>query len=326
MGLPTGGSYDINTFASWYSYYAAGFVQDDWRVRRNLTVNLGLRFDHDARTREVWTHGERLRYNYANPLAAAAHAAYAKTPIAQLPASAFNVLGGLTFPGSGQTAVYQNNSHLVSPRVGFAWTPKILHGKTVHPRRLRHVRGAGHHRVHGRQRQVLHQPEYQPGRLQPVHVAHRHQQQLSDAAGHAEQPFPHRLPAGHGLLAGLPTFAGQDITFLNPDDEEPLLAALEHRFSTKSDQDMMLEVDYIGNHAVHLPINYTQLNGIPRQYLSTLAMRDPNQTYLANSVANPFSGLQSSQNTATTTSAQLLARYPEFPVGDSASGWSGGAE
>jgi hypothetical protein len=86
---------------------------------------------------------------------------------------------------------------------------------------------------------------------------------------------------------------------------------------------MMLEVVYIGNHAVHLPIKYTQLNGIPRQYLSTLATRDPNQTYLTSSVANPFSGLQTSQNTATTTPVQLLARYPEFPVGDGSTGWSG---
>ena len=74
---------------------------------------------------------------------------------------------------------------------------------------------------------------------------------------------------------------------------------------------------------MHLPINFTQLNGIPRQFLSTLATRDPNQTYLANSVANPFSGLQTSQNTATTTPAQFLARYPEFPVGDGSGGWSG---
>ena len=94
-------------------------------------------------------------------------------------------------------------------------------------------------------------------------------------------------------------------------------------FQQSLTKDLMLEVVYIGNHAVHLPINYTQLNGIPRQYLSTLGTRDPNQNYLTSSVANPFSGLQTSQNTATTTPAQLLARYPEFPVGDSSSGWSG---
>ena len=37
---------------------------------------------------------------------------------------------------------------------------------------------------------------------------------------------------------------------------------------------MVLEAVYIGNHSVHTPINLTQLNGIPRQYLSTLPVRD----------------------------------------------------
>jgi len=45
MGLPTSGSYDLNTYASWYSYYAAGFIQDDWRVKHNLTIDLGLRYE-----------------------------------------------------------------------------------------------------------------------------------------------------------------------------------------------------------------------------------------------------------------------------------------
>src|SRR5579872_6119212 len=136
MGLPytasSGSGYDNNTFASWYSYYGAVFVQDDWRVKRNLTVNLGLRFDHDGPYNE--TYGRTVNgfdSTTPNPLAPAAIAAYAKSPIAQLPASAFNVLGGLRFPGAGGTAVYNNTSHLMSPRVGFAWTPDALHGNTV---------------------------------------------------------------------------------------------------------------------------------------------------------------------------------------------------
>src|SRR5271157_2827053 len=135
MGLPytaSSSTYDINTYASWYSYYAAAFVQDDWRAARNLTINTGLRFDHDVPYNEKY--GRTVNgfdSTTPNPLAAAAQAAYAKSPMAQLPASAFNVPGGLTFPGQGQTAVYQNTSHLVSPRVGFAWTPASLSGKTV---------------------------------------------------------------------------------------------------------------------------------------------------------------------------------------------------
>jgi hypothetical protein len=85
-----------------------------------------------------------------------------------------------------------------------------------------------------------------------------------------------------------------------------------------------VEAGYVGNHAVHLPVSVTQLNGIPRQYLSTLPVRDAAvNTALTASAANPFAGLNTSQNTATTTVAQLLAPYPEFPVGTSASGDSG---
>ncbi len=52
------------------------------------------------------------------------------------------------------------------------------------------------------------------------------------------------------------------------------------------------------------------------QYLSTLPTRDQTAiTALTASVANPFSGLATSQNGTTTTVSQLLARFPEFPVG-----------
>src|SRR5581483_2122834 len=66
-----------------------------------------------------------------NPLQTAAQAAYAKNPIAQVPASAFKVPGGVTFASPGNNSVYQNTSHIVSPRVGFAWTPDAFHNKTV---------------------------------------------------------------------------------------------------------------------------------------------------------------------------------------------------
>jgi hypothetical protein len=85
----------------------------------------------------------------------------------------------------------------------------------------------------------------------------------------------------------------------------------------------MLELVYVGNHGVHLPVAVTQIDGLPRSVLSTLNTRDPAENYLSNSVANPFAGLATSQNTATTTVAQLLAKYPQFPLGYSSGSWSG---
>ena len=327
MGLPTGGSYDLNTYASWYSYYSAGFVQDDWRVKRNLTINLGLRFDHDGPYNEKW--GRTVNgfdTSATNPLSAAATAAYAKSPIAQLPASAFSVLGGLTFPGSGQTAVYQNNSHLVSPRAGFAWTPDILHGKTV-------VRGGFGmfvapvviSRMDVSGKYSTSPNTNQEGFSQTTTMTVTSNNYLTPSATLAN-PYPNGLLAPTGSSLGLSTFAGQAITFMAPVAKSPYSLRWNMGIQQSLSNDLMLEIVYIGNHSVHLPIDSTQLNGIPRQFLSTLPIRDANQSYLTGTAANPFFGLPNTSvsTAANTTAAQLLARYPEFPVGDSGSGWNGG--
>jgi len=329
MGLPytaSSSTYDINTYASWYSYYGAVFVQDDWRVTRDLTLNLGVRFDHDGPYNEKY--GRTVNgfdTTSANPLAAAAQAAYAKSPISQLPANAFSVLGGLTFPGSGQTAVFNNTSHLVSPRLGLAWTPSRFHERTV-------IRGGfgmfvspvtiANMDVNGKYSTTPN--TNQEGFSQSTAFNASNDNYFSPAAT-LNNPYPGGFLQPTGSALGLLTFAGQGITFMNPDVKSPYSLRWNIGVQQSLGSNMMLEVVYIGNHSVHLPIDYTQLNGIPRQYLSTLPLRDANQAYLASTVPNPFYGLSgtSVSANANTTPAQLLARFPEFPAGDSASGWLG---
>jgi hypothetical protein len=88
---------------------------------------------------------------------------------------------------------------------------------------------------------------------------------------------------------------------------------------------LVTEVAYIGNHSVHLPVTYTQFNGIPVPYLSTALMRDqPVIDALSATVPNPFLGLQTSTSTNKTVAvAQILAPYPQFPQGQSSPGSSG---
>ncbi|MGH9521974.1 MAG: TonB-dependent receptor domain-containing protein, partial [Terriglobales bacterium] len=132
LGLPSTATYDLNARGTYHSYYYALFVQDDWRITRNLTINLGIRYDHDTPYSEK---GGRTVNGFdttdANPIAAAAIAAYAKSPVAQIPAGSFAVPGGLTFASAGDGSIWQNNSHMVSPRIGFAWSPEMFEGKTV---------------------------------------------------------------------------------------------------------------------------------------------------------------------------------------------------
>jgi hypothetical protein len=329
MGLPytaSSSTYDVNTFGSWYSYYAAVFVQDDWRASRNLTVNLGLRFDRDGPYNEKY--GRTVNgfdTTTPNPLAAGAQAAYASAPIAQLAPNAFQVLGGLTFPGSGGTAVYENTSHLVSPRIGFAWTPDRLHGKTV-------IRGGfgmfvapvpiSQMDINGKYSTTPN--TNQEGFSQSTALNATNDNYLTPAAT-LSNPYPNGFLAPSGSSLGLATFAGQGVTFLNPRMKSPYSLRWNFGIQQSLAANLMLELVYIGNHSVHLPIDYTQLNGLPRQFLSTLPARDPNQTYLASTVPNPFFGLPNTSvsSNANTTPAQLLVRFPVFPVGDSATGWSG---
>jgi hypothetical protein len=324
MGLPGSGSLDINSYSSFYSYYAAGFIQDDWRARRNLTVNFGLHFDHDGPVNEKYGRTvDGFDTTTANPIAAAAQAAYAKNPVSQL--SSFNVPGGLDFASPSNRAVYQNTSHLVSPRVGLAWSPDSLKGTViragfgmfVQPVTIASLATTGAYSTNP----ILAQEGYS----QSTQMVTTNNNYLSPAAT-LSNPFPNGFVQPAGSTAGLATFNGQTISFLNPEMKNPYSLRwnfdIQHTFGANT----MFEVAYIGNHAVHTPITVTQLNGIPRQYLSTLPVRDTAlNTQMSASVANPMAGLLpngGSLNNSTTTLGQLLATYPQYPVGNSGS-WSG---
>ena len=83
-----------------------------------------------------------------------------------------------------------------------------------------------------------------------------------------------------------------------------------------------MEIAYIGNHGVHLPVD-AQLDFLPRQYLSTSAARDNNTiNLLTGSTPNPFKGLvpnATSLNGSTVNLAQLLIPFPQYPLGSGSS-------
>src|SRR5262249_40350616 len=78
--------------------YHGLFVQDDWRVNGRLTFNLGARLEINTGMKELQ---DRNLAGFdtisSNPIEAAAQAAYARNPIAEIPVSAFQVRGGLLF-------------------------------------------------------------------------------------------------------------------------------------------------------------------------------------------------------------------------------------
>ena len=323
LGLPTAGSYDINTQTALHEYYFAGFVQDDWRMTNNFTLDLGLRFDHDspyieAQGRTV----EGFAFNTPSPIQAQAQAAYAKNPLPQLPAANFAVNGGLLFPPPDNGTVFHTDSHMFSPRVGFSWSPAFLNQKTVirggfgmfvSPIALSNLNSSGSFSSNP----ILNTEGFSSTTNQVVS-----NNSMQTPATTLSDPFPGGAiaqPVGSSL--GLSTFLGQTVSFFAPNIKDPYSLRWNFGIQHELAKDLLVEVDYMGNHGVHLPVAVTQLNVVPRQYLSTLPNRDPNVINTltpSGGVPNPFIGLVpgSSLNTAkTTTAAQLLAVYPEFLQG-----------
>jgi hypothetical protein len=311
LGLPSSGSFDLNTQSTVHSRYLAFFINDDWRVKNSLTLNLGLRWEHDF--------PETERYNRSingfdptavNPISAAAAAAYAASPVPQVPASQFKALGGLTFPTPGDPAAYHSNSAIFSPRVGFAWTPGALGNKTV-------LRGGIGILMDPIQLPTPNQPgfsqqtNFSPGTLLPPYGA-----TLSD-------PFPNGFVQPAGSSKGFGTFLGQNITFYDPQVRNPYTIRWEFSVQHQLPAQMVLEVAYIGSHTLHQPIT-TSLNYIPRQFLSTSLVRDNAvNNLLTGLVANPLKGLLpngGSLNSATVALQQLTLAYPEFPLNSGSNG------
>jgi hypothetical protein len=309
MGIPSGGSLDLNTQTTLQAKYLGLFVNDDWRIRPNLTINLGIRFDHDLPESERWNRsvaGFDPKAN--NGIASAAAAAYAANPQPQWPASNFTGLGGLVFASSAHPNIYNSNSKIFSPRAGFAWTPHLWDDKTV-------IRGGIG---------VLVDPLYPL----PTSISSGFSQQTTiplpaslvpPILSTLSNPFPNGFIPPSGSSKGAATFLGTNISFLNPNTVNPYTVRWEFSIQRQLPGQMVLEAAYIGSHSMHEFIS-TNLNYIPRQFLSTSLARDNAViTALTGTLtnANPFKGLiptVSSFNGANTTLQQLVVPYPQFPV------------
>src|SRR5688500_19858834 len=99
-GMPTSVSISDNNGFDVRNNYFATFAQDTWRVTRNLTENLGLRFEYENGIKESQNRA-LVRFDPDAPVtvAAAAQAAYARNPLAEVPASQCTDQGGSVHGG-----------------------------------------------------------------------------------------------------------------------------------------------------------------------------------------------------------------------------------
>ncbi|HEU4435182.1 MAG TPA: TonB-dependent receptor [Pyrinomonadaceae bacterium] len=116
------------------SLYHGFFFQDDWRVSKNLTLNIGLRYDLEQGLTERYNRILRgFDLGTPSPIDAQVRAAYT-TAFNQNPAnfvkppSEFRVLGGYTFADENNRNVWEADRSNFQPRVGLSYS---LNDKTV---------------------------------------------------------------------------------------------------------------------------------------------------------------------------------------------------
>lgn len=107
LGHP-GGSISSQPAIATKSTYTALFFQDDWRVSRRLTLNLGLRYDMNIPRTERWDRMSTFDLAVPSPLAGR---------VAGFP----DLRGAMTFRGPGNRAFVPTDWNNLAPRLGIAY-------------------------------------------------------------------------------------------------------------------------------------------------------------------------------------------------------------
>ncbi len=113
LGIPAGSVAPSPALAMSTRYYA-GFVDDEWKISGNFTLNMGVRYEVELPRTERYNQLTNFNYQAASPLQA----------------PGLNLHGALSFVGVNGVSRYDANPDLnnVAPRIGFSWhvTPNTV--------------------------------------------------------------------------------------------------------------------------------------------------------------------------------------------------------
>jgi len=309
LGVPTTVFIDRNDTLYMTNPFIGGYVQDDWRVTRKLTLNLGFRYEREGGFRERFNRGiSQFDPNAQLPIADAAKAAYAKNPIPELPVSQFDVRGGSLYLGKdGASPVLNKAQPAYMPRVGFAYQ---WNSKTV----LR----AGYGLFYDTNN-VLNFGLDQFGFSRSTGTTLTNDNgltllntnltsaacktNLSSCQTLLRDPFPVRSdgtrfnePFGNQL--GLMARAGRGFTFVNDDWKRARQQRWRIALQRELRSNLVLEVAYLGSYTDNMTTvtdnpgdNQTsrRIDFLPQQYWATgLVPNTANDTFLNTTVPNPF--------------------------------------
>ncbi len=281
-----------NPFSAYVNYWGT-YVQDDFRVNRKLTLNYGLRAEHENGLRE---RDNQITVGFDRAL----------NPGGALGGVVVNgqpVRGGLIYAGQNGANTYQGNPMAVkfSPRVGAAYSiaPETVvragYGVYWAPWNYQPVSGINYGQIGFVRQTFISQGQFTP----TVTLTN---------------PFPNGVLQPVGSALGPLTGVGGQIEFVDQDKGSPWVqqysADLEHQLRNG----IAVGVEYIGATGRSLGL------GGSNDAVVNINQLDPVHLSLGNAlletVPNPFFGLPAGQGFAVTSPTvqrrQLLRPFPQF--------------
>jgi hypothetical protein len=278
LGFASSGSVANATAVSWQSVYYGAYLQDDFRVSRNLVLNLGVRWEYETPRTERYDRSVR---------------GFAYTTPSPLQPPGLKLTGGLLYAGVNGVprGLFNGDWKDIAPRIGIAY------------------------RINKR---MAIRTGYSLGFVPSVTAILNTGYSITTpmvttldsgitVKDHLGNPFPTGKIAPVGNTQGLATLLGQAISFADPSEVHGQFhnwqLSVQHTLPGRA----LLETAYVGSRAAHLAAPNINLNQTPSSQFSL-------GSALTQSLPNPFLGLitSGSLSGATVQRAQLLRPYPQY--------------
>jgi hypothetical protein len=275
LGYPADGSSPVNPQYKYQSRYYAVFLQDDWRISRKLTLNLGLRWDYESPVTD--SNGQQNR-------------GFDETATSPLQVPGLQLRGGLLFVDGQNPRPFKRDLDNIQPRFGVAYQAT---NRTV-------LRGG-----YG----ISYLPTFDPSSANGFATATPFVASVDGGltpSATLSNPYPNGIDQPVGSSQGLGTFLGRGFTFNDPERSIPLV----HQFSIGVQRELpgrlVAEVSYIGSRTRQLPVSKGINEITTAQLAQGNAMLAP--------VPNPFQGRLpgTAFNGATVPLRQLVRPFPQF--------------
>ena len=300
LGMPTSGAVNINMYPIYMFPYYSPWLQYDWKVRSNLTLNLGIRWDANLPPTERYDRMNRgFDENVISPVDSMFD--HSKYPYMNYP-----IRGGLLFAGvNGLPAKaadpYYNT---VQPRIGVAWSPV---------RKLVIRGGWGRYYVNPNN-DYLQNVGYNASTSMNV-SGDSNRTALPDLL---VNPFP-VINQPIGNTRGLMTFVGNNFNFINTKFQIPHVDQFSFGIQRAIGPRARLDVSYVGSrgHLLQSSKTFNEDGDSTIRDQCNYLLGATSQSYCTQGLANPFRNLPGFEGTSFYTNStrsryDLNRAFPQF--------------